>query len=86
MSKDFWAQIFRLTATRVGAGGEAGASGGDIQVKVIALFKRARCLIPDFDGAIFSLEWKEALWDRFYTAAPPRQRQSVEQYRIVKRA
>ena len=26
-----------------------------------------RCLIPDFDGAIFSLEWKEALWDRFYT-------------------
>jgi hypothetical protein len=45
-----------------------------------------RCLIPDFDGAIFSLEWKEALWDRFCMEAPQRLRQSVEQYRIVKRA
>ena len=44
------------------------------------------CLIPEFDGALFSLEWKEGLWARFFTAAPPRQRQSVEQYRIVKRA
>jgi len=25
-------------------------------------------LIPEFDGAIFSLEWKEALWARFVTA------------------
>ena len=25
---------------------------------------------------------KEALWDKFYTAAPPRRRQSVEQYKI----
>ncbi|WP_369021460.1 AEC family transporter [Albidovulum aquaemixtae] len=24
-----------------------------------------RCLIPGFDGAIPSLEWKEALWDKF---------------------
>jgi len=45
-----------------------------------------RCLIPGFDGAVFSGEWKEALWDRFYTAAPQRQRRSVEQYKIVKRA
>src|ERR1700691_4723782 len=47
---------------------------------------RARCLIPGFDGALFSREWKDALWDRFFTAAPQRQRQSVEQYKIVKRA
>jgi hypothetical protein len=26
----------------------------------------ARCLIPAFDGALFSLEWREALWARFY--------------------
>jgi hypothetical protein len=45
-----------------------------------------RCLIPGFDGAIFSLEWKEALWARFCTGTPQRQRQSVEQYKIVKRA
>jgi len=45
-----------------------------------------RCLIPDFDGAIFSSEWRDALWDRFFTAAPQRQRRSVERYRIVKRA
>ncbi len=29
-----------------------------------------RCLIPWFDGAILSQEWKEALWDKFVTAAP----------------
>ena len=28
------------------------------------------CLIPWFDGAICSLEWKEALWDKFVTGAP----------------
>ena len=44
------------------------------------------CLIPDFDGAVFSMEWKDALWARFSTAAPQRQRRSVERYSIVKRA
>jgi acyl-CoA dehydrogenase len=44
------------------------------------------CLVPAFDGAVLSLGWKEALWDKFFTAAPRRQRQSVEQYKIVKRA
>ncbi len=29
-----------------------------------------RCLIPWFSGAILSLEWKDALWDKFVTAAP----------------
>ncbi|CAI9122289.1 hypothetical protein, partial [Brytella acorum] len=37
------------------------------------------CLVPGFDGALFSREWKEALWARFTTEAPRRQRQSVEQ-------
>jgi hypothetical protein len=32
----------------------------------------ARCLIPGFDWAIHSLEWKDALWDRYATAAPGR--------------
>jgi hypothetical protein len=45
-----------------------------------------RCLVPGFDGAIFDQGWKDALWARFYTGAPARQRQSVEQYKIVKRA
>ncbi len=48
--------------------------------------KLARCLVPAFDGAYFSEREKEALWDRFYTEAPQRQRRSVEQYNIVKRA
>ncbi|HET6379344.1 MAG TPA: hypothetical protein VFG05_13700 [Methylocella sp.] len=43
------------------------------------------CLIPGFDGAFLSREWKDALWDKFCTAAPPRQRRSVERYKIVKR-
>ena len=37
----------------------------------------AMCLIPDFDGAVFSLGWKEARWARFFTAAPRRLTQSV---------
>jgi hypothetical protein len=43
-------------------------------------------LVPGFAGALFSLECKDALWARFFTAAPQRQRQSVERYSIVKRA
>jgi hypothetical protein len=39
-------------------------------------------LIPDFDGAVFSREWKEALWAKFSTAAPQRLRQSVKRYGI----
>jgi hypothetical protein len=45
-----------------------------------------RCLIPGFDGAVFSQAWRDALWAKFFTAAPPRQRRSVERYSIVKRA
>ncbi|BCH59750.1 hypothetical protein RvVAR0630_23740 [Agrobacterium vitis] len=56
----------------------------DLQTRFMSV--RPKCLIPDFNGALFSLEWKEALWARFYTVAPQRQRQSVEQYKIVKRA
>lgn len=35
-------------------------------------------LIPDFDGAVFSQSWRDALWARFTTEAPRRQRRSVE--------
>jgi transposase len=45
-----------------------------------------RCFVPDFDGAFLSSDSKDALWDRFYTGAPRRQRRSVERYNIVKRA
>ncbi|AIO69687.1 putative integrase catalytic region [Burkholderia oklahomensis] len=39
-----------------------------------------------FHDAILSLEWKEVLWVKFFTEAPQRQRQSVEQYKVVKSA
>src|SRR5689334_10166558 len=29
-----------------------------------------RCLVPGFDGALFSLEWKDALWVKFCMGAP----------------
>jgi hypothetical protein len=32
----------------------------------------SRCLIPGFDGAISSSEWKDALWARYCTEAPRR--------------
>jgi hypothetical protein len=47
---------------------------------------RAWCLIPGFDGAFLSPEWRDALWAKFSMGAPQRQRQSVEQSKIVKRA
>ncbi len=28
------------------------------------------CLIPGFDGALFTLEWRDALWAKFSTGAP----------------
>ncbi|MBB4631670.1 TonB-dependent receptor, partial [Sphingosinicella soli] len=30
------------------------------------------CLIPGFDGALFSQQWKDALWDRYSMGAPQR--------------
>lgn len=39
-----------------------------------------RCLIPRFDGAILSIEWKEALWDKFVTEAPRPRTPSEQQY------
>jgi len=41
------------------------------------------CLIPGFDGALFTVSWKEALWARYSMGAPRRLRQSVERYSIV---
>jgi hypothetical protein len=39
-----------------------------------------RCLIPRFDGAILSSEWKEAMWDRYVTGAPRPRTPSEQQY------
>ncbi|WP_164989275.1 site-specific DNA-methyltransferase, partial [Roseovarius sp. A46] len=39
-----------------------------------------RCSIPRFDGVILSQEWKEALWDKFVTAAPRPRTPSELQY------
>jgi 1-aminocyclopropane-1-carboxylate deaminase/D-cysteine desulfhydrase-like pyridoxal-dependent ACC family enzyme len=55
------------------AGELAGVSMGEIE-------QATRCLIPRFDGAILSQEWKEALWDRFVTAAPRPRTPSEQQY------
>src|SRR5271156_5831651 len=49
---------------------------------LVSACRLTRCLVPDFDGAFLSHDLKEAPWDKFYTAAPPRRRQSVEQYKI----
>ena len=40
----------------------------------------ARCLIPGFDGAIHSLEWKDTLWDKFVMAAPRPRTSSEREY------
>ena len=38
------------------------------------------CLIPRFDGALLSWEWKEALWAKFVTEAPRPRTPSERQY------
>jgi hypothetical protein len=38
------------------------------------------CLIPRFDCVILSLEWKEALWDKFVKGAPRPRTPSELQY------
>ena len=47
---------------------------------------RTSCLILGLDGAVFSREWRDALWATFFTAASQRLTQSVERSSIVKRA
>ena len=42
--------------------------------------RHGACLIPRFDDAIFSLEWKEALWDKFIMGAPRPRTLSELQY------
>jgi len=44
------------------------------------------CLVSEFEDALSMHEWKDALWAKFFTGAPSRQRQSVEQYKIVNTA
>jgi integrase len=45
------------------------------------------CIVPQCDGVEYGeLSSWEALWDKYFTGAPARQRQCVEQYKIVKRA
>src|SRR4051812_35925840 len=46
----------------------------------------SRCLVPGFDGALFSPEWKAALWAKVCMGAPARRRQCVERSSIVQRA
>ena len=45
----------------------------------------ARCSVPLYGGTP-ETAWRDALWDRFSTAAPQRLRRSVGQSKLVKRA
>ena len=40
------------------------------------------CLNPRFDGGVLSMEWTEALWDKFVTAAPRPRTPSEQQYSV----
>ncbi|WP_080518383.1 MULTISPECIES: hypothetical protein [Methylobacteriaceae] len=44
-----------------------------------------RCSVP-LCGVTTDAAWRDALWDRFSTAAPRRLRRSVGQSKLVKRA
>jgi len=49
-------------------------------MKAVYFVKTRWCSIPWFDGAIHSLEWKEALWDRYVLAARRPHTPSEQQY------
>ena len=36
-----------------------------------------RCSVPAFGGAHSATDWKDALWDKFFTAAPQRGREAI---------
>ena len=46
----------------------------------------ASCTVPCYEGMEIPHYLKEKLWDKYYTVAPARLRQSVGQSKIVKRA
>jgi len=48
-----------------------------------SLCRGTRCLVSAFDGSFLSSDSKDALWARFFTGAPRRQRRCVERYSIV---
>ncbi|MFW1885440.1 hypothetical protein ACG91E_15595, partial [Acinetobacter nosocomialis] len=77
-----WCFILGLVLLATGVfyivgGGKLVSLGGSWYFLISGLFitiSAISCLVPDFNGAIFSDKWKEALWDKFYTAAPQRHR------------
>jgi hypothetical protein len=83
-------RLLTLAAIYDGATRTEAAKIGGVTLQIIRdwvmRFNARGCLVPSFDGALLSHDSRDALWDKFYTAAPPRRRQSVEQYKIVKRA
>jgi|GEM_PF-6403620 len=65
---------FRSRAAAITVVGFACWSSGYLDQRSVQML----CLIPEFDGAIFSRAWKDALWAKFFTAAPRQQRRFVE--------
>jgi hypothetical protein len=73
-------QLQRCPQNRVNSiSGFRGQQSGFVRSGIVF----TRCFVPDFDGSFLSNDSKDALWDRFYTGAPQRQRRSVERYSIV---
>lgn len=50
---------------------------------LVPVHLNVRCLILGFNGAISTLELRDALWAKITTGAPRRQRRSAERYSIV---
>src|SRR3954467_15951523 len=78
----------RQAATRFGVSASSAIrwqaqrrAGGDARPKPQGgdrLSRRTECLVAGFDGALFSSDWKDALWAKFFMGAPARRRRCVE--------
>ena len=84
LSSSFWRSMLTTPGRRclvpVTAFSEFGIAPGEDGKKPLHWFDVPSCLIPRFDGAILSLEWKEAIWDRYVTGAPRPRTPSEQQY------
>ena len=73
-----WAHYRSKRSSEGGSRRRSTATDGTCSI--ILTLALTRCFVPDFDEAFLSSDSKDALWDRFYTGAPQRQRRSVERY------
>ena len=83
-----WTALHRVLLEQVSEAGHLDWSRASLDSAAVVAKRGGvakQCMVPR-RGVTLDASLMEAMWDRFYTAAPERQRRSVERYSGVKRA